>query len=204
VQGAATALRQLLQHAARGRRTAPDRVRMARATAREMRLPEAEIGMIGFAATVHDVGMTMLSEEALERPEALTPEQRDEMERHPELGAELLEPLEAVGAVREIVLSHHEWWDGTGYPRRLQGADIPAGARVLAVVDAYESMTLGRAHRNALSREDALAEIHRRGGTQFDPDVVEAFERALPGLDARDREAEVRVTADSATSERGR
>jgi response regulator RpfG family c-di-GMP phosphodiesterase len=204
VQGAATALRQLLQHAARGRRTAPDRVRMARATAREMRLPEAEIGMIGFAATVHDVGMTMLSEDALERPEALTPEQRDEMERHPELGAELLEPLEAVGAVREIVLSHHEWWDGTGYPRRLQGADIPAGARVLAVVDAYESMTLGRAHRNALSREDALAEIHRRGGTQFDPDVVEAFERALPGLDARDREAEVRVTADSATSERGR
>jgi HD-GYP domain-containing protein (c-di-GMP phosphodiesterase class II) len=72
------------------------------------------------------------------------------------------------------------------------------------VVDAYESMTLGRAHRNALAREDALAEIHRRGGTQFDPDVVEAFERALPALDAVDREAEVRVAADPATVRTGR
>jgi signal transduction histidine kinase len=202
VQGATTALRQLLQHAARGRRTAPDRVRMSRATAREMRLHEAEIGMIGFAATVHDVGMTMLPEDTLERADALTAEERDRLERHPELGAELLEPLEAVGAVREIVRSHHEWWDGTGYPRRLQGADIPVGARVLAVVDAYESMTLGRAHREALSRADALAEIRRRGGTQFDPDVVEAFERALSVLDAV--EAEVREDADAATYERGR
>ena len=101
------------------------------------------------------------------------------MQLHPELGAELLRPLEAVGAVREVVLSHHEWWDGSGYPRRLQGADIPVGARVLAAVDAYESMTLGRAHKEAMTREDALAEINRRKGSQFDPDVVEAFERAL-------------------------
>jgi response regulator RpfG family c-di-GMP phosphodiesterase len=204
VEGATTALRQLLQHAARGRRTAPDRVRMARATAREMRLSEAEIGMIGFAATVHDVGMTMVPEEALERTGTLTAEEREQMERHVELGAELLEPLEAVGAVREIVLSHHEWWDGTGYPRRLQGPDIPLGARVLAVVDAYESMTLGRAHRGALSRDQALVEIQQRRGTQFDPDVVEAFERVLPGLEALDREAAAREATGPATSEVGR
>ncbi len=183
VEGAATALRHLLQHVERGRRTAPDRVRLARATAREMRLPEAEVGVIGFAATVHDVGMTMLGEDALERGGSLTRQERDRMERHPELGAELLRPLEAVGAVREVVLSHHEWWDGSGYPRRLGGADIPVGARVLAVVDAYESMTLGRAHRAALTPEEALVEIRRLSGSQFDPDVVEAFERALPDLE---------------------
>jgi hypothetical protein len=204
VQGATTALRQLLQHAARGRRTAPDRVRMARATAREMGLTEAEIGMIGFAATVHDVGMTLMDGEALEKGGALTPEEREKMERHPELGAELLEPLETMGAVREIVLSHHEWWDGTGYPRRLQRDEIPVGARVLAVVDAYESMTLGRAHRDALSREDALAEIARRNGSQFDPEVVEAFTRVLPALEAQDREPEPRASEASAASDRGR
>ena len=179
VEGAASALRHLLQHVERGRRTAPDRVRLARATAREMRLEEAEVGVIGFAATVHDVGMTLVGENAVERGGALSPEERERMQRHPELGAELLGPLEAVGAVREIVLSHHEWWDGSGYPRRLAGADIPVGARVLAVVDAYESMTLGRAHRTALSPGQALVEIRRRAGTQFDPEVVEAFEQAL-------------------------
>ena len=204
VEGATTALRQLLQHVARGRRTAPDRVRMARAIARSMRLSEAEIGMIGFAATVHDVGMTMVSEDALEHSGSLTREERGRMERHAELGAELLRPLEAVGAVREIVLSHHEWWDGTGYPRRLKGDEIPIGARVLAVVDAYESMTLGRAHRSALSGDEALTEIVRRKGTQFDPEVVEAFERALPGVEEQVQQMVVRESAESAVTEPGR
>jgi signal transduction histidine kinase/response regulator RpfG family c-di-GMP phosphodiesterase len=183
VEGAASALRRLLQHVERGRRTAPDRVRLARATAREMRLPEAEVGVIGFAATVHDVGMTLVGEDVLDRGGSLTHDELERMRLHPELGAELLRPLEAVGAVREVVLSHHEWWDGSGYPRRLKGEDIPVGARVLAVVDAYESMTLGRAHKVAMSREGALGEIIRRKGSQFDPDVVEAFERALPEVE---------------------
>jgi len=204
VEGATTALRQLLQHVARGRRTAPDRVRMARAIARSMRLSEAEIGMIGFAATVHDVGMTMVSKEALEHGGSLTREERGRMERHAELGAELLRPLEAVGAVREIVLSHHEWWDGSGYPRRLQGDEIPIGARVLAVVDAYESMTLGRAHRSALSRDEALMEIVRRKGTQFDPEVVEAFERALPAVEEQVQQTASAESAESAATDTGR
>jgi signal transduction histidine kinase/response regulator RpfG family c-di-GMP phosphodiesterase len=199
VEGATSALRQLLQHIERGRRTAPDRVRLARAIAREMRLPEAEVGVIGFAATVHDVGMTMVGQDAVDRGGSLTREERERMERHAELGAELLKPLEAVGAVREVVLSHHEWWDGSGYPRRLKGADIPVGARVLAVVDAYESMTLGRAHRLPLSREEALVEIGRLSGRQFDPEVVEAFERALPGLEKQQAEAEPSDTAASDT-----
>jgi response regulator RpfG family c-di-GMP phosphodiesterase len=188
VEDTTGALRQLLQHVARGRRTAPNRVRMARAIAREMNLPEADIGMIGFAATVHDVGMTMVGQDSLRRSSTLTTEERDRMERHAELGAELLRPLEAVSAVREIVLAHHEWWDGTGYPRRLTGTDIPVGARVLAVVDAFESLTLGRAHRPAVSAEEAQYEIVRLKGRQFDPEIVEAFERVLPRLEAQQAE----------------
>jgi len=203
VEGATSALRQLLQHVERGRRSAPDRVRLARATAREMRLPEAEVGVIGFAATVHDVGMTVVGGDVLDRGGELTREERERIEKHPELGAELLEPLEAVGAVREVVLSHHEWWDGSGYPRRLQGADIPVGARVLAVVDAYESMTMGRAHRAAMTSGEALIEIVRRKGSQFDPEVVDAFERALPEVE-RQQAAESSETRDAATRNRGR
>ena len=91
----------------------------------------------------------------------------------------MLRPLDTVGVVRDVVLSHHEWWDGTGYPRGLKAQQIPMGGRILAVVDAYESMTVGRAHREAVSKEDALDELRRLKGRQFDPDVVEAFERAL-------------------------
>jgi HD-GYP domain-containing protein (c-di-GMP phosphodiesterase class II) len=166
-----------------------------------MRLGEAEIGVIGFAATVHDVGMTMVDEDALDRADRLSRTEREHMEKHAELGAELLRPLEAMGAVREVVLSHHEWWDGTGYPRRLKDDEIPIGARVLAVVDAFESMTLGRAHRGALSREEALVEIARLGGRQFDPEVVEAFERALPRLEEQPHPAEDPETAGPATSD---
>jgi len=99
--------------------------------------------------------------------------------------------------VRELILSHHERWDGGGYPRGLKGGEIPQGARILAVVDAYESMTVGRAHRAAKSREEALGELRRLKGRQFDPRVVDAFESALAEIErenlsppARDREAE--------------
>jgi HD-GYP domain-containing protein (c-di-GMP phosphodiesterase class II) len=101
-----------------------------------------------------------------------------------------------------VVVSHHVWWDGSGYPRRLAGADIPLGARVLAVVDAFESMTLGRAHRSPLSPEEARTEIERLKGRQFDPDVVEAFERALPRLEQH--HAEPGDTKDVAPFHRGR
>ncbi len=104
------------------------------------------------------------------------------MERHVELGADLLGPLEAAGEVREMVLSHHEWWDGTGYPRGLRAEEIPVGARILAVVDAWESMTVGRPHRPARREDDARHELRRLAGRQFDPRVVDAFERVLDAL----------------------
>jgi HD-GYP domain-containing protein (c-di-GMP phosphodiesterase class II) len=179
VEDTAQALRQVLKHLERARRIAPDRMRLARGAAKEIGLSEVQAGVISFAASIHDVGMRRLGEHLVDGGGTLSTEERQAVQRHPELGAELLRPLEMVGEVRDIVLTHHEWWDGSGYPRGLRAEEIPIGGRILAVVDAYESMTVGRAHRSAISREEALAELRRLKGRQFDPDVVEAFERAL-------------------------
>jgi HD-GYP domain-containing protein (c-di-GMP phosphodiesterase class II) len=121
------------------------------------------------------------------------------MERHVEIGADLLRPLDAAGTVREIVLSHHEWWDGTGYPRALRGEEIPIGARVLAVVDAWESMTAGRPHRPARKESDARLELERLAGRQFDPRVVEAFGRVLDA-EAAERAPETPQATDDANA----
>ena len=182
VEETSDSLRRVLQHLKDGRRSAPHRVRLAQSLARELGLGDGLVRAVGFAATVHDVGMTLVGQDVLARREPLNAEQRAEIERHVEFGIRLLEPLETMGALREFVLSHHEWWDGSGYPRGLRGNDIPVGARILAVVDAYESMTLGRAHREPLSEMAALNELVRLGGSQFDPAVVEAFERMMPAM----------------------
>ena len=184
------ALRAVLEHVRLSKRRAPRRVGVARSVALELGLDAAEATTVAFAATVHDVGMTMVDPQILEGHEPLTAEQRTHMRQHIELGDQVLHHLETMGAegfdrlevmhrVREIVISHHEWWDGTGYPRGLRGTAIPTGARVLAVVDAYESLVTGRPHRPAEPREAAIAALRRLRGQQFDPDVVDALERAI-------------------------
>jgi signal transduction histidine kinase/response regulator RpfG family c-di-GMP phosphodiesterase len=200
VEGTTDALRQVLRHLERARRAAPDRVRLSCAVARELKLSESEAGVISFAASIHDVGMRKIGEHVVEKGGVLDAEERAAIERHPEVGAELLRPLERVGVVRDVVLSHHEWWDGTGYPRGLKGKQIPIGGRILAVVDAFESMTVGRPHKPAVSRYEALNELYRLKGRQFDPDVVDAFERALV-LVERQSEAEETPVTDAAQSE---
>jgi response regulator RpfG family c-di-GMP phosphodiesterase/two-component sensor histidine kinase len=179
VADTACALREVVKHLERGRRSAPDRVRLSCALAREHGLAESEAGVISFAASIHDVGMRKIAEHVVDGGGALSEEDRARVERHPEFGAEMLRPLETMGVVRDVILSHHEWWDGTGYPRGLKGTEIPIGSRILSVVDAYESMTVGRPHRPPMSKEEALRELHGLKGRQFDPDVVNAFERAL-------------------------
>ena len=107
------------------------------------------------------------------------------MSAHTVIGAELLAKsnIAQLKLAEEIARCHHEWWDGTGYPAGLRGDEIPLGARILAVVDAFESMTQGRVHRAPISRQTALNEIVRLAGRQFDPDVVDAIERVLPRLE---------------------
>ncbi len=97
------------------------------------------------------------------------------MKRHPELGFQILNGIDFLRDVADIVYSHHERWDGEGYPRRLRAEGIPLGARIFAVVDAFDAMTSHRPYRKAMPASKAVAEIVRTSGTQFDPQVVEAF-----------------------------
>ena len=190
VDGTAQALRQVLQHLGNARRNAPDRVRLARALARGIGMNEAEVGVLSFAASVHDVGMERVSPFVTGGEGGLAQQERERLEHHPEEGVRMLRPLERMSVVKDVILSHHEWWDGSGYPRGLREDEIPLGGRILAVVDAWESMTVGRAHRPACSRVEALGELYRLRGRQFDPRVVDVFEVAL-------KEVEQQNAADS-------
>ncbi|MGH3049714.1 MAG: HD-GYP domain-containing protein, partial [Gaiellaceae bacterium] len=126
----------------------------------------------------HDVGKIGLPDAILRAPRALTTDEYEVVKKHPEFGHSLLEGM-GIEPVNEWVLHHHENYDGTGYPGGLAGEEIPFGARIIFVADAFEAMTANRPYRSAQSREFALAELRDKAGTQFDPLVVEALERHL-------------------------
>jgi signal transduction histidine kinase len=147
--------------------------------ARKMRLAEKDVSVVQYVASVHDIGMTEISDEILNKTLNLSSEEMMRIQRHPERGAELIRPLEFVEAVSNIILYHHERYDGTGYPMGLKGEEIPVGARILAVIDAFQSMTIGRPYRTRKTVEEAVDEIVKNVGTQFDREVVEAFMAVL-------------------------
>jgi signal transduction histidine kinase len=142
---------------------------------RKLGLSEKDVSVVQYVASVHDIGMTEISDEILNKALHLTDEERKSIRRHPQRGAELIRPLEFVELVSNIILYHHERIDGGGYPMGLKGEDIPIGARVLAVIDAFQSMTTGRPYKERLTAEQALSELVDCSGRQFDPEVVDAF-----------------------------
>ncbi|HEY3216039.1 MAG TPA: HD domain-containing phosphohydrolase [Candidatus Eisenbacteria bacterium] len=154
-------------------------VRMARAVARELGMGPAEHDVVAYAAAVRDIGMSSIRERLMGVRGPLDADEHHTLMQHPEAGAEMIRPLEPLGTVCDLVLSHHERWDGAGYPRGLKGSEIPLGARILAVVDAYESMTAGRPYRTTCTLDQAIAELRRGAGNQFDPEVVETLVRLL-------------------------
>ena len=141
-------------------------------------MDEQDLEILGYVARVHDVGMLAVSEDLLGSGRWSDSEHR-QVEAHPQVGVQILRPIEFASKVNAIILSHHEHFDGRGYPRGLQGEEIPLGARILAVLDAYESMITGRPYRDPFTSAEALAELHRCGGAQFDPRVVSEFARVL-------------------------
>ncbi|HEY2924149.1 MAG TPA: HD domain-containing phosphohydrolase [Candidatus Eisenbacteria bacterium] len=146
---------------------------------RKLGLPEDELEVLGYVARVHDVGMLAVGEDLILSSRRWTEQERRRVEAHPRDGVRVLQPIEFASRVNEIILSHHEHYDGHGYPRGLAGEEIPLASRILALVDAFEAMTLGRPYRDSIPEAEALAEIRRCTGSQFDPRVVEEFERLL-------------------------
>ena len=149
------------------------------AVARELNLTGDYLLDVERAGILHDIGKLSVPDAILSKPGPLTPEEWQEMKRHPEVGYQLVRGVPFLSRAAEIVYSHHERFDGAGYPRSLKGEEIPLGARIFAVVDTYDAITSDRPYRLARSHEYALEEIRRHAGTQFDPTVVAAFLTAV-------------------------
>jgi diguanylate cyclase (GGDEF)-like protein len=162
-------------------------VERAEQVGRRLGLDDPALRDLRFAAVFHDIGKIAVPEAILSKPGPLTPEEREIMERHTIAGEQILAPVEFLAGVRVLVRHEHERWDGGGYPDKLAGEAIPIGSRIILACDALHAMTSDRPYRAALSLEEAVAELRRNAGTQFDPRVVEALlavvdESPMPAL----------------------
>jgi diguanylate cyclase (GGDEF)-like protein/putative nucleotidyltransferase with HDIG domain len=153
------------------------------AVAKELHLPEAEIEALRAAALLHDIGKLAVPEQIINKPGRLTPEEFEKMKVHPIVGAEILDRVAFPYPVAPIVRSHHERWDGTGYPEGLAGEDIPMGARILAAVDCLDALASHRQYRQALPLAQAMAKVKEKSGTWFDPQVVEILDERYIDLE---------------------
>ena len=150
-------------------------VHLAGRIATHLGLPDDQRSAIRFGACLHDIGKVAVPEQLLHRPAPLSAEEREVMRIHPVAGAMILESIDTWQDVRLIVRHHHERFDGNGYPDGLRGTEIPLGARIVAVVDAFDVMRSGRPYAAARPPEEIHTELERNRGTQFDPDMVDAL-----------------------------
>jgi two-component system, cell cycle response regulator len=148
---------------------------LARSLAESLELPESEVKRIELAAELHDVGRVAIPDTILNKPGPLDEEEWEYVRRHTEIGERVVNAAPSLAGAAELVRSHHEHYDGTGYPDALAGEDIPFGARVIAVCDAFGAMIKKRPYSDAIEVADALAEVRRCSGSHFDPRVVRAF-----------------------------
>ena len=154
--------------------------RIAKDLGEEMGCSEADLEALEWGGLLHDIGKIGIPDAILLKQGALTKEERMVMNAHPVKGEEIIRPVEKLKPELPIIRHHHEWFNGSGYPDRLVGHDIPRLARILHVADSFEAMTAARPYRmTPLSEEQALEELRKYSGIQFDPEVVAAFERLI-------------------------
>ncbi len=152
------------------------------AMGKRLGLPSAQLDVIHRACLLHDIGKIAVDEGILHKGERLDRREKEKMDLHPLIGESILRPIELLWPLLPGVRSHHEHYDGTGYPDGLKGNAIPVEARIMAVADAFDAMTSDRPYRRALSEQAALDELRRNAGTHFDPRVVAAFEEIFPAV----------------------
>lgn len=143
--------------------------------AKELGLGLQEIEWVRLAAALHDIGKIGIPENILCKPAKLTSEEYEVMKKHPVIGARILKPIKPLEEVASLVLYHHEHWDGSGYPHGLKGEDIPVGARIVSIVDAYQAMTSNRPYRSTLPQDEAIKRLREGVGKQWEPDLIERF-----------------------------
>jgi|GEM_PF-916841 len=157
-----------------------DRVRkLARSLGERLNLDEGELEKLDILAGIHDIGKVAIPVETIKKPGPLNRKEWEMVKRHPEIGYRIAESSPEFSQVAEYILTHHERWDGMGYPQGLKGEDIPLLARIIGLVDAYEVMLRGRPYRPARSKPEVIAELEKNAGTQFDPELVRELVKTL-------------------------
>jgi HD-GYP domain-containing protein (c-di-GMP phosphodiesterase class II) len=157
-----------------------DRVaKYAMMVAHTMSLEEKTMIMIQDAAELHDVGKIGIEDELLRKIGMLDEEEMKIMRKHPVIGESIVKPIHSLSNLCDVIRHHHEFLDGTGYPDGLKGDEVSVGARILAIVDAFDAMTTDRPYRKAKTHEEAFAELRRFSGTHYDDRIVESFIKVL-------------------------
>ena len=149
--------------------------RKASSVAKGLNMPAQMIRYVEYAALLHDIGKIGIDGAILTKPGRLDADEYLEIKKHPAIGYEILSPINFLGPVAKMVLYHQEWYNGMGYPEGLKGEEIPLGARIVATIDAWDAMMSDRPYRKALTRNQAMSELLKGAGTQFDPKVVDVF-----------------------------
>lgn len=162
--------------------------------AREMKLPEDQVEVIQHMALLHDVGKIGIHDEILNKPGQLENGEFDQVKKHSEIGARIINEISDLGHAKEYILYHHEKYNGTGYPAGLRGNQIPLGARIITVADCFDAMTSNRSYRDALSLGQAVLELKMCSSSQFDPKIVDVFVRVLERENAPAPLAAVKTT----------
>jgi diguanylate cyclase (GGDEF)-like protein/PAS domain S-box-containing protein len=155
--------------------------KLATEIGRAFGLPDSVLDELTLLAALHDIGKIGIPEGIIIKQGNLTGEEWESIWKHPEIGYRIAGQFPELAPIAEAILAHHEWWNGTGYPRGLKGEDIPFISRIISIVDAYDAMTYGRPYKEAMEHQETLEEIKRFAGSQFDPQIVEMFLKIIDG-----------------------